>query len=167
VLGAILLLVGCAAAPHRRPGADDLRRLQQNTDEPVYYPGLIFDGLRLTDALDQGEHRSLLVYGTCTPEPDSGCAPPIEIQLFPFRASAWRLAVGCQRLTSVRGVPTVRHDGLVLATGHQVVKIYGRGPGEERHVARALRRIDGQPTPQHLPPPPERIRSLIGRVCSP
>jgi hypothetical protein len=152
-LGALLVL------------ADEIRQLQSKSSEPVYYVGRSFAGLPLTDAVSQGKSYALVVYGSCTPGHDAGCAPPIEIDHSPFKPAQWRLAVGCHRLASIRGVPTLRHDGLVLVTGRQTVKIYARSPAEDRRVARALGRVDGRPTPRQLPAPAHANRALVESVC--
>jgi hypothetical protein len=56
---------------------------------------------------------------------------------------------------SPRGVPTVRHDGLVLFTARTVVKIYARGPVEDGRVAGALRSLHGSIGPRESLPPPD------------
>jgi len=170
LLGLCVLAAGCGGASgFHHPSAADLVRLQRNSHEPVYYAGPSFRGLALSDAVAQGRNYELVVYGTCSSGTglfgDSGCAPPIEIEHFPFKASMWRLAVGCHRRASLRGVPSVRHDGLVLVTGRQIVKIYARSPAEDRRVARALRRADGKATPSHLPAPAPANRALVESVC--
>jgi hypothetical protein len=169
-LGLCVLAAGCGgAAGFHHPSAADLARLQRNSDEPVYYAGPSFAGLALSNAGTQGRGDEYVEYGTCSSGPsflgDSSCAPPIEIEQLPFRPSAWRRAVGCHQLPNLRGVPTVRHDGLVLVTGRQIVKIYARSPAEDRRVASALRRVDGKPTAAALPPPSAATRSLVARVC--
>ncbi len=125
-----------------------------------------FGGLHVTDVVGQGRDYELVAYGTCSSSGyDSGCAPPIEISEAPFKPAMWRLAVGCRRLPSVLGVPTVRLDALRLVTGRQVVEIYARSPAEDRRVALALRRVDGKPTPYRLPAPSAATRTLVERVC--
>jgi hypothetical protein len=147
------MLAGCGSS---RVGRDDLEQLPAD----LYYAGLTFAGLPLTHA----EAGGLFVYGSCTPKSDEGCAPPIEIQQFPFRPADWQRAMFCRRLGSLRGVPMVRHDGLILLTRRTVLKIYARDAAEDRRVALALRPIRGQPGRQ-LPPPPPAITRLVARVC--
>ncbi|HST25741.1 MAG TPA: hypothetical protein VLJ76_07100 [Gaiellaceae bacterium] len=144
-----------------------MNRLQSNSTEAVYFAGMSFGGLPVTDVVGQGRNYELLAYGTCSSSGlDGGCAPPIEISESPFKPGQWRLAVGCHRLTSLRGVPTLRHDAFVLVTGRQIVEIYARSPAEDRRVALALRRVDGTPTQAYLPLPPTAARALVERVCS-
>jgi hypothetical protein len=133
----------------------------------VYYAGRSLAGLPLTGVDVEGPDRVLIVYGTCriALPADGGCAPPIQIQHFPFKPADWRLAINCHRRPSLLGVPTVRHDGLVLFTEGQVVKIYARSPAEDRRVARALRRVSDDTPVRHLPAPDPRVAELQADVC--
>jgi len=135
----------------------------------VYYLGSRFAGLPLTHAEADRSGRALFVYGTCEIPPgqtEGGCAPPIQVQVFPFAPRDWSHAVGCHRLSSLRGVPTARHDGLVLFSDRTVLKIYARTPAEDDRAALALRRVDGSSAPQErLPAPPSAVRALIGAAC--
>lgn len=163
-----LVVAGCGvtSASFHRSSRAELKHLQGNSTEPVYFAGMTFGGLRVTDAVGQGRNYELVTYGTCTSSGfDSGCAPPITISESPFKPEQWRLAAGCRRLPSLRGVPTLRHDAFVLVTGRQIIEIYARSPAEDRRVALALRRVDGKPTPRQLPKPPSAFRTLVERVC--
>lgn len=128
----------------------------------LYYAGRSFAELALTHAESEGGGRALFVYGSCEIDdpdgilgPEGGsCSPPVQIQVFPFDPDQWRLAAGCFRRPPLRGVPTVRHDGLVLFTARTVVKIYARGPAEDRRVAQALRSLDGSVGQGVSLPPP-------------
>ena len=134
---------------------------------PIYYLGRSFAGLPLTDVVLDRQGRALIAYGTCriALPADGGCPVPIQIQHFPFKFGDWRLAVNCYRRPELLGVPTVRHDGLVLFTGTRVVKIYARDATEDRRVAMALRRVAENHPIRHLPDPPRRIRELQAHVC--
>jgi hypothetical protein len=150
--------------PDRPVDAGQLEELAAAPGPPLYFAGRSFAGLPLTHAEREVEGRALFVYGTCEVEdpdgifgPEGGsCTPPVEVQVFPFRPEDWRpgVAQGCYRRPSLRGVATVRHDGLVLFTASIAVKIYARSPAEARRVARALRALDGSVPPDvDLPPP--------------
>jgi hypothetical protein len=168
LLGIALLVAGCgvSSSSFHRSSRAEVKHLQANSTQVVYFAGMTFGGLPVTDAVGQGRDYELVAYGTCSSSGfDSGCAVPIEIEQFPFKPAQWRLAVGCHRLPTLRGVPTLRHDGLVLVTGHQIVKIYARSPVEDRRVARALRRVDGRATPRQLPAPGPANRALVESVC--
>jgi hypothetical protein len=133
----------------------------------VYYAGRTFAGLPLTDVEVEGPGRALIAYGTCriALPADGGCSVPVQIQHFPFKPSDWRLAIGCHRRPSLLGVPTVRHDGLVLFTDGQVVKIYSRSAAKDRRVALALRRVGDEKLVRRLPAPDSRISELQAEVC--
>lgn len=162
---------GCASDD--RPVDDaTLERLADASGPASYYAGRSFAGLPLTHAESAGAGRAFFVYGSCEIDdpdgffgPEGGsCSPPVQIQVFRFDANQWRLAAGCYSRPSLRGVPTVRHDGLVLFTARTVVKIYARSPAEERRVARELRSLDGRvQTGADLPPPAFDVESALAR----
>jgi len=134
---------------------------------PIYYAGRSFAGQPLSGVELDLPGRALIAYGTCriALPADGGCSVPVQIQHFPFKPGDWRLAVNCHRRPSLLGVPTVRHDGLVLFTERQVVKIYARNPEEDRQVALTLRRVRDDKPISHLPPPDPRVSELQAQVC--
>src|SRR5437764_5111421 len=147
VLG-IPLLVGCrgsaAIVPAQRDIDEQIDKMRASA-RPFYFAGREFNGLPLTAAKYQGwRDGGFFAYGTCTipPGQDGGCSPPAQIQIFRFTPGQWRRAVGCHREDSLLGVPTVRHDGLVLLSKGAVVKIYARNRAEDRLLARSLRSIE-------------------------
>jgi hypothetical protein len=163
VLTLVFALTAHGCGSEDAPVTDaELERLARASGPRLYYAGRSFADLPLTHAESAEGGRALFVYGTCEVEdpdgilgPEGGsCSPPIQIQVFPFDPQQWGLAAGCFRRPTLRGVPTVRHDGLVLFTARTVVKIYARGPAEDRSVAEALRSLDGSVgTGATLPPP--------------
>jgi len=168
LIGSAVVLAGCGvdSSSFHRASRAEVKHLQANSAQAVYFAGMAFGGLPVTDVEGEGRDYELVAYGTCTSSGfDSGCAPPIEISESPFKPAHWRLAVGCRRLPSLRGVPTLRHDAFVLVTGREIVEIYARSPGEDRRVARALRRVDGTPTPEQLPKPPAAWRVFVEQAC--
>jgi len=170
VLVALLLLFGCGptVVPRGENLEEGLRQIREADGAPLYYAGREFEGLPLTHVEFEPPGRGLFGYGTCEipAGTDGGCAPPAQVQIFPFDPAAWRAAFGCHRLPSLRGVPTVRHDGLVLFTGRTVVKIYASSPAQDRRVALALRPVGNEgAAPSSLPPPPREVRELVAAVC--
>lgn len=169
VFALAIVLAGCGgvdSSSFHRASRDEVKRLQANSTEAVYFAGMYFGGLPVSDVEGEGRNYELVAYGTCSSSGfDSGCAPPIEISEAPFKPAQWRLAVGCRRLPSLRGVPTLRHDAFVLVTGRQIVEIYARSPAEDRRVALALRRVDGKPTPVQVPQPSPATRALVEGAC--
>jgi hypothetical protein len=152
---------GCGSGDEPVTDAE-LERLARASGPRLYYAGRSFAGLPLTHAESGGGGRALFVYGTCEVEdpdgilgPEGGsCSPPVQIQVFPFDPQQWGLAAECFAQPTLRGVPTVRHDGLVLFTARTVVKIYARGSAEDRRVAEALRSLDGSVGQDVSLPPP-------------
>jgi hypothetical protein len=167
-----LLSGGCGspdyvAVPRGEDVAGGLSRARASSF-PIYYAGRTFAGLPLTDVELEGPDRALIAYGTCriALPADGGCSVPVQIQHFAFNPSNWRGAVvNCDRQPSLLGVPTVRHDGLVLFTEGRIVKIYARSAAEDRQVALALRRVTDDKLVRRLPAPKPRITELQARVC--
>jgi hypothetical protein len=168
---AAALLTACESGrrvPFREDVDGKLSRIRAASGPPVYFLGRRFAGLPLTHAESERAGHALFVYGTCKipPGSDSGCAPPVQIQVFRFDPNMWRAAVGCHLRPSLRGVRTVRHDGLVLLTLSTVVKIYARNPAEDRRAALALRAVGNGPSwNEPLPPPRDRVLALADQVC--
>ena len=172
MLLATLASAGCNSGnvvPRGRVSEEQIDELSKQSGPPLYYAGRSVSGLPLTEA--QGSSSSsdggFFAYGTCElPEGEGGCPLPIEIQLFRFEPAQWGAAEGCFRLPSLRGVPTVRHDGLVLFTDSIVVKVYARDPAEERQVVAELRGLNTDlPKDALLPPPTRIVRELVARAC--
>ena len=155
-----------------RASEQDALRAQEQANVQLYWLGESYDGLPLTEvwAADRpGSGRAHLIYGECDGESegidDFHCTKPqIQIQHFPFDAVGWRIASGCRTLPTLRGVPTLRHDGLVLVTGDGIVKIYGRRKSEDDRIARALRPLR-RPNAAHFPAPSAAQRRTVARAC--
>jgi hypothetical protein len=172
VLLAVLVAAGCNGSnivPKERVTADEIDELRDDRGLPMYYAGRSFSGLPLTGASgwNSGDGGAFFAYGTCElPEGEGGCPVPIQIQHFRFEPAQWEAAVRCRSRPAQRGVPTARHDGLVLFTESIVVKIYARSPTEDLQVVAALRGLNntveaGDP----LPKPASGVERLIARVC--
>jgi hypothetical protein len=167
----VLLAGGCGSrgyvtVPHGEDIEGGLAKARAS-GFPIYYAGRSFAGLPLTDVELDGPDRALIAYGTCriALPADGGCSVPVQIQHFPFKPGDWRLAIDCHRRPSLLGVPTVRHDGLVLFTERQVVKIYARSASEDRRVALALRRVSDDKLVRRLPASDPRVIKLQAEVC--
>jgi hypothetical protein len=141
----------------------DIEHLRATATTPIYWVGKEFAGLPITHA-----DPSLIVYGTCEIEggsfTDDGCGPPVQMQHLEFQPRQWAMAVGCGRLPELRGVPTARHDGLVLFTGRRLVKIYARNRDEDVRVAEALQPLKG-PKRRNLPPPDKDVVEAVETAC--
>ena len=166
-------LVGCQSDEARLSGEahlsrDDAERAQNEAGVRIYWLGESFEGLPLTRADVDGPRRAALTYGECDGESEGfdsfRCTgPQIQIQHFPFTAVGWRIASGCRTLPTVRGVPTLRHDGLVLVTGDGIVKVYARNAAQDLRVARSVTPINDPVS--RLPPPTPRQRRIVAAAC--
>jgi hypothetical protein len=166
---ALAAVAGCADRERTVPELSEqelderVEALVRRSGPPLYWAGRSVAGLPLTDAIGAGSGGATFLYGTCRlPDGEGGCAAPIQIQQFPFVRRNWRDAAGCTRRRSIRGVPAVHHDTLVLFTGTRVVKIYAERP---RRIALALRPLRGGRIGTPLPPPPPAIVREVGRAC--
>jgi len=174
----LLVLASCGTESDRMPKEEierHLREIASAPDPPVYYLGESFAGLTLTNVFQEapggvkGPGRAQFIYGTCRLPlfGDSGCQPPIQVQNELFDDGHWSDVVGCARLAPLRGVPTVRLDGLVLLTGGTRVKIYARSEAEERRAALALRAVGTNTgaVPATLPAPRKDVPPTIDSAC--
>ena len=173
LLVAGMLCVGCddrgtITVPAHRDIGKQIAKMRAR-DRPFFFAGQEFAGLPLTAARSEDwRGGGLFVYGTGSlPVPaDGGCAPPAQIQIFRFDAGLWSRAVNCHRLPSLLGVPTVRHDGLVLFSKGAIIKIYARTHAEDRRLALSLRDLDRPGTIlRRLTPPAQATVRLIASVC--
>jgi hypothetical protein len=169
--GAALVLVLLAACVHAGDGLgeDDARRAQEEAGITLYWAGESFEALPLTASQVDGPGRALFVYGECDGESEGidgfHCTKPqLQVQHFPFDAVGWEIASGCRSLDSLRGVPTLRHDGLVLVTGDGIVKVYATNAAQDRRLARALRPVGG-PRVARLPAPSVAQRMVVSEAC--
>jgi hypothetical protein len=111
---------------------------------------------------DSAEYVSFL-YGDCVPDGDTGCAPPVEIQVWP--ACRRHLALyapssgpDLERVT-VRGVPGAVLDHgtrLEVQTGRSTIVIFADSRQRLSRLAAELRPLDsrtaaGVPLPQPAP----------------
>jgi len=172
LLLATIVAVGCSAGnvvPRERVSSEEIEAIRDDPGPPMYYAGSTVFGLPLTGAFgwSSAAREAFFAYGTCElPEGEGGCPVPVQIQHFRFDPAQWRLAEGCFGLPSLRGVPTARHDGLVLFTDSIVVKVYARDEAEERRVVKELRGLNTDLAKgEQLPPPPRQVRELVSRVC--
>jgi len=124
------------------------------------------DGLPLTAVLGRdGSARFVsFVYGDCRPADDVGCAPPVEVQVWPactrhlglYRGAELGVAGEPERAV-VRGAPAAFLDGgtrLELQTGRSTVVVFAGSRARVERVAAALRTVDGSIGPGGPFPPP-------------
>ncbi len=125
------------------------------------------DGLPLAAVLrreDTAEFVSF-VYGDCIAVDDAGCAPPAEVQVWPFcrrNLGLYRDASASGALAEqivLRGVPALLFDDgtrLELETGRSTVIVFAGTRARVLRIAAALRAIDGTVPPALPLPMPAR-----------
>ena len=132
-------------------------------DRP-YWLGPSYDGLRLSATLERS-----YIYGTCKAGPDSGCAPPYEVQ---HHASCARnplsLDIQARRVFRVRGGALAAEYGSMIdvGIGRHTVTVFARSRGRARRAVKRLRlRADAAPT-RPLPAPryPKAVLRELKRV---
>lgn len=141
----VVLLTGCSV--NREP--PDLESAAQFDRFPVYWLGEEFEGLELSHVeAEDWSTAATLVYGTCKPSGyDGGCAPPVQVQVFPlcYHLDAVWLPPKERKLV-IRGAPVGRQDGApVLLTRRVQVKVYrgeGTDPGIGLRALEALRSLN-------------------------
>jgi hypothetical protein len=174
------------AALGRRPGTG-AGRLRRRAQRPrarersrllpyrLYSPGASFDGHALkaiTRRLDAPDAAGAsgqadfvnFIYGDCYAEDGAGCAPPLEVQVWPScrrSRATYRLTPDGRPLprrdASVRGVPAAWfEDGrrLELYTGKETIVLFGESRAQLARAAAALRGVNNaQRADARLPPP--------------
>jgi len=118
----------------------------------AYWLGAAFDGLPLTSSTG-GSY----IYGDCTPGPDSGCAPPLEVQNASTCArNPLAIDVLPADLRHVRGGAIAARypgNGTDLASGRYTVTIFtDTSARETAAVAQLRRRSDQAPAPRLAAP---------------
>jgi len=119
---------------------------------PVYDAGPSVVGLPLVAVLRRNDTANYVsfVYGDCRATDDMGCAPPVEVQVWPAclrNPSLYRSPrAPTPEPTVVRGVPAAffANDGLRLEiqTGTSTVVVFARSRDEAVSVANALRGVN-------------------------
>lgn len=167
-LVAVLVLAGAGSAGYGEPAPPaqfTLEDARAFDDYPLYFAGDRVEGLPLVTVLRRSDTADFVsfVYGDCTPDDDMGCAPPLEIQVWPacrrhlalYGSSS--LGPTLERMT-VRSVPAAVLDGgtrLELQTGRSTIVVFGDSRGRLARVARLLRAVDGSVSVRHALPSPE------------
>lgn len=141
-----------AAEPAGNFSLDEARRFDEFA---LYYVGDAFASLPLSAVLRRKEisvpaepiaaDTVSFVYGDCTPSGDSGCSPPLEVQVWPacVRSLAdYELTPGkpmeAERLI-IRGAPAARIAGrLEVYTGDATVVVFANRPPDLVRAANAL-----------------------------
>jgi hypothetical protein len=163
----LLLVAGCGSvgAQTAEPrGNFTLEAARGFPDFPLYYAGDSIDGVPLVAVLRRRDTANYVafVYGDCKAGDDMGCAPPVEIQVWP----ACRRNLGLydtsqpgapvpERVT-IRGVPAVfLEDGnrLEIQTGTSAVVVFAGSRERLLRIAETLRGVNDSSRAGPLPEP--------------
>jgi hypothetical protein len=158
---------GCDEAPWRgEPRADGPDPVGRSADAArPYWLGPSYRGLALTATTPRS-----YIYGDCDAQPDSGCAPPYEVQ---HHSSCERnplsLDVRPRRVFRVRGhgLAAAYPEGTVdVWTGRYTVTVFAGSGALATGAARRLRRRTQDAPPARLPAPafPNDVLQELKRV---
>jgi hypothetical protein len=133
---------------------------KQFKEFPLYWLGESYEGMPLTKIIryrydpeppippTEAENIVLFIYGSCTPGPESGCAPPLSIRVEPYcmkPPERFAPAVRGEPL-EVRGAPAEQISGdLRIWTGEVSIKIFTDGLAAQVEAAEKLRLISEGP----------------------
>ena len=131
---------------------------------PLFDAGERVDGLPLTAILRRDDSADLVsfVYGDCAAGEEAGCAPPVEVQVWPacrrnlHLYDSGRLGAPVPEGATVRGVPAAFfEDGLrlELQASRATIVVFGDSRARVRRAAAALRSFGRPPSTAALPAP--------------
>lgn len=162
-----------AGAAQQRWTIEDARQFKEFT---LYWLGETFEGLPLTTITryrydppggtsGQSESSVAFIYGDCTPGPDSGCAPPLQIILESYcMRPPELLAPGVKEgpAIQVRGAlaqPMGPKQVMVWAGDVRINVFDVRQQGSALSLAEALEAVaPGGPRPAEPLPPPDAVK---------
>lgn len=130
------------------------------TDFPLYWLGESYEGLPLTKIIRyrydpeppispiEAENIVLFIYGSCTPGPESGCAPPLSIRVEPYCMKPPERIATAVRGTpfEVRGAVAEQIAGdLRIWTEEVSVKVFTEGAASQVEAVEKLRLVSEGP----------------------
>jgi hypothetical protein len=155
----VFAAIGCS-------GNADAETARDFDRHPIYWLGDEFEGLELEHFESDHTEFVTLVYGTCEPSGEGGCAPPLQLQI-QFICSHLREVTRSPiwKTRRVRGAPVGTVDGAPVLLSERVqVKVYrgeGPDPGVELRALEALRSAnDVEPVIREddaIPPAPRLV----------
>lgn len=139
-----IVAVGCSIGDD---GDKNLDAAREFNAYPLYWVGERFEEWPLVHVEVENSPLATLVYGTCNASGDSGCSPPLQIQISPLCDHLDLVANNpIWKRRDVRGAPVGSFDGApVLFTRRAQVKVYrgvGSDPGVELRALHALRSLN-------------------------
>ena len=196
LLVAAAVLAGCGGEERTdgssREFADDLERIERESETPIYWLGPSFEGLSLTHT--EGAHPELargpspdrapgvpgpppasapgafFIYGECNGEghgENYHCTgPQVQIHHWPIASpSRYPDHFSCTRMT-IRGVPAAQFSGFEIYVGQSIIRIHAPTQAQVRRAAAALRPLDRSAGPDEpLPPPAIDVDKALERCA--
>lgn len=149
---------GAPSAPRATAGVDCVQVAAEFTDYPLVFPGPEFQGLPLTGCqrskkpetrapdgtlISPASDSFGFVYGTCTPGPDAGCPPPVQVIVDPPCGPMLSDAVKTEKVT-IRGTQVdVKTDGsLRIESGDFKASVFALAGGYEANKATAMQVVE-------------------------
>jgi hypothetical protein len=117
---------------------------------PVYWAGISFKGLQITEASHDPGGAFSVQYGNCLQGGQRTCVPPLSIVTSPDN-SFLPGGAGPRRSVSIRGIPAVAAAGgrtIVIPTGQVVVNIYASSSSLADAAAQTVIPINAPGSPQ-------------------
>ena len=151
---ALMLAAFALAASGCSAGNDvsgDVEKAREFEAFPLYWAGERFEELDVSYAeLGSPAPAATFIYGTCEITGDHGCAPPLQIQIFPLCFHLTEAAANrAWARRQIRGAPVGLFDGApVMFTRRTQIKVYwgqGSDPGIALRALRALRSLNDVP----------------------
>ena len=169
-LVAVAATLGCCGGSGERPrtpGRAQALALQRGAGHTLYWVGRSFDGLALTEVLPRPERVSF-IYGSCDPSgSDTGCAPPLEIQVSSIcDDNALALDIRPDAKRRIRGTTVLDYGEagrLALDAGVSHVTVSAE-PGRSRRVVAALRPVAGAQRVTRVLSEPRYPRTYVARL---
>ena len=167
---AVTASLGCRGEGGERPptpGRAQALAAQRAAGHPLYWVGRSFDGLALSEVLRLPERVSF-IYGSCDPSgSDTGCAPPLEIQVSSIcDDNALALDIRPDAKRRVRGTTVLDYGEagrLALDAGVSHVTVSAEA-GRSRRVVAVLRRVGEAQRVTRLLPEPRYPRSYVAQL---
>ena len=160
-------IAGCGGSEAREPSPRaQVLAAQRTVAYPLYWVGTSLGGLALTDVLAT-PRRVTLLYGTCTPHGDAGCAPPLTIQVSSIcDDNALVLDIRPDTRSRARGTTALDYGEAArveLDAGVSHITVSATAARTRRAIA-ALRPVAGSRPARDALPPPRYPLSYLGEL---